>query len=227
VRLPILILLFIFSCRQSPDSTRQTATDNRLDTLPVTTREPFDLKVKKYEDPTRQFWQDPSLVLNQLGDLQGKVVADIGSGTGYFTFQLAGAAKKVIAIDIEQRFLDYIEDRKVELSNKALANKIETRLISPDDPAIFPDEVDNVLMVNTFSYIENRIEYLDKIKLGMKTGGLLVIVDYKIGDIPVGPAAGQKVSMAQAIEELTTASFNVMRSDSVSLQYQYIITSRK
>ena len=44
--------------------------------------------------------------------LDGKTVADIGAGTGYFAFPLAKKAAKVIAIDIDQRFLDYIEQRK-------------------------------------------------------------------------------------------------------------------
>jgi ubiquinone/menaquinone biosynthesis C-methylase UbiE len=189
--------------------------------------EPFDLKVKKYEDPTRQSWQDPQLVLDGLGDLDGMVIADIGSGTGYFTFQLAGEAKKVIAIDVEKRFLDYIEDRKFELSNTTLANKIETRLIAPDNPSLSAEEVDKVLIVNSFTYIENRPEYLAKLRAGMKNGGQLLIVDYRQGDIPVGPANSQKVSASQVMQELRTASFKNVRVDSVSLQYQYMITSTK
>ena len=78
------------------------------DTINPPVEESFDLQVKKYEDPRRQNWQDPKFVIEALGNLENKSIADIGSGTGYFTFQLAVPAKKVIAIDIEQRFLNYI-----------------------------------------------------------------------------------------------------------------------
>lgn len=53
-------------------------------------------------------WQKPDLVLNTLGNLENKVVADIGAGTGYFSFRLAMRAKKVIAIDIDKDVLDTI-----------------------------------------------------------------------------------------------------------------------
>lgn len=225
MRIIIVLVIFFFSCSNSAEQKQKNIAQELADSIPTVYEEPFDLKVKKYEDPTRQSWQDPRLVLTELGDLTNKVVADIGSGTGYFTFQLAGAANKVIAIDIEQRFLDYIEDRKVELSNRSLANKIETRLTRPDNPSIAPAEVDNVLMVNTFSYIENRDDYLRKIRIGMKPEGMVVIVDYKPGDMPIGPDNDHKVSMDQVIKELRGASFKVIRADSVSLQYQYIITS--
>ena len=225
MRLSLILLILFFSCTNNARQEQKKNAIDLSDSVPIIYDEPFDLKVKKYEDPTRQSWQDPRLVLTELGDLTDKVVADIGSGTGYFTFQLAGAAQKVIAIDIEQRFLDYIEDRKIELSNRSLANKIETRLTSPDNPSIGPGEVDNVLMVNTFSYIENRDNYLRKIREGMKPTGMVVIVDYKPGVMPIGPANDLKVSMDQVIKELRGASFKVIRADSVSLQYQYIITS--
>ena len=225
MRLIIVLLFLTIGCSNNSNKKEQEVPIAQSNDPVGTYEEPFDLKVKKYEDPTRQSWQDPSLVLTSLGDLSNLVVADIGSGTGYFTFQLASAANKVIAIDIEQRFLDYIEDRKAELSNRSLANKIETRLTSPDNPSIAAGEVDKVLMVNTFSYIENRDDYLQKIRNGMKPGGMVVIVDYKTGDMPIGPGNDQKVSMDLVVQELGHAKFRVIRTDSVSLQYQYIITS--
>ena len=57
-------------------------------------------------------------VIASLGPLDGKTVADIGAGTGYFAFPLAKKAAKVIAIDIDQRFLDYIEQRKQAEENQ-------------------------------------------------------------------------------------------------------------
>ncbi|RMF57468.1 MAG: class I SAM-dependent methyltransferase, partial [Calditrichaeota bacterium] len=89
----------------------------------------FDTLVKHFEDPGREEWQKPDWVIEQLGDLQDKVVADIGAGTGYFSFRIAKKAQKVIAIDIDERFLNYIEEK-----NKTLQLPVETRLVEPDDP---------------------------------------------------------------------------------------------
>lgn len=81
----------------------------------------------------RAIWQKPGLVIEKLGDISDKVIADIGAGTGYFSFKLALKAKKVIAVEIEQGLLDYIDSTKVMLpENKR--SRIETRLATPDDP---------------------------------------------------------------------------------------------
>ncbi len=180
--------------------------------------------VGEYEDPERGEWQNPNLVIQKLGDLDGKVVADLGAGTGYFTFRIAEKAKKVIAIDIEQKFLDYIEDRKLELPPK-YADVIETRLTVPDDPDLKSNEADIVLMVNVYYYLKNRVAYMSKVKKGLKNNGILVLVDFKLGDMPVGPVEN-KVSVQQAAADLKEAGFTVGEIDEKSLQYQYIIKAQ-
>lgn len=199
--------------------------DSPLTKPPFT--EPFDLQVRKYEDPKRQTWQDPKFVIEALGDLKGLTIADIGAGTGYFTFQMAVPAKKVIAIDIEQRFLNYIEDRKSEMYDRSLAKKIETRLTTPDKPSLMVQEVDVVLMVNTIGFINNRLEYLKILKKGMGSAGRLVVVDYKLGEMPVGPAENDKVSSKELVNELKEAGFIVDNIDNISLEYQYLIKAHK
>ena len=220
-----LILIF------SACGNEQTRVRNRqpldTDTVPQQLNESFDLQVKKYEDPKRQNWQDPKLVIEALGNLENKTIADIGSGTGYFAFQLAVPAKKVIAIDIEQRFLNYIEDRKTEMYDKNLAAKIETRLTDPDDPKLVKDEVDIVLIVNTISFISNRETYLAKVLNGLTVGGTVVVVDYKQGDMPVGPGEQLKLPQEVVARELRAAGFKIENIDGTSLQYQYLIKASK
>jgi len=64
----------------------------------------------------------PEVVIAKLGDLSNMTVADIGAGTGYFSFRLAEKAEKVISIDIDERFLNYIENKKESLKNAANLN---------------------------------------------------------------------------------------------------------
>ena len=54
---------------------------------------------------SRQVWQKPNLVIELLGDLQDKTIADIGAGVGYFSFRLAEKANRVIAIEIDENSL--------------------------------------------------------------------------------------------------------------------------
>ena len=226
LRYVFIIIVFLAACKSDNDQSQELMM-SAVDTTKTATRESFDLQVRKYEDPKRQTWQDPKFVIEALGDLNGLTIADIGSGTGYFTFQMAVPAKKVIAIDIEQRFLNYIEDRKSEMYDRQLAKKIETRLTSPTNPSLLINEVDVVLMVNTIGYIENRDQYLNILSRGINNNGRLVIVDYKIGKMPVGPDEQSKVSEADIKLALENAGFILDKIDNQSLQYQYLIKAHK
>lgn len=225
-RATLFILLGVLACN-APKERPNREVQIVQDSVQAQPTESFDLKVRKYEDPKRQTWQDPKLVIEALGDLNDKIIADIGSGTGYFTFQMAVPAQKVIAIDIEQRFLNYIEDRKTEMYDRALAKKIETRLTTAEDASLNENEVDVVLMVNTIGYINNRANYLRAIITGLRDNGRIVIVDYKLGTMPVGPEENLKVSVAEVVRALREAGFQIDKQDSKSLQYQYLIKASK
>jgi len=185
----------------------------------------FEQLVEIYEDPNRRNWQNPDLVLDMLGDLQNKTVADIGSGTGYFAIRVAQFADKVIAIDIDERFIDYIEERKLEIAD-TISQKIITRLTSENEPSIKAGEADVVLLVNTYPFIKNRPEYFSKVKQGLKNNGRLAILDYKKGNIPVGPPDEIKISPEQVFAELRQAGFKEFSIDEKSLDYQYVIIAQ-
>ncbi len=174
----------------------------------------------------RENWQKPQMVISRLGDLSDKVVADIGAGTGYFSMPLARKAKKVIAIDIEQQFLDYIRRRLDHTPDKASLN-IEPRLTTADDPKLAPGEADLVLIVNTYPYISNRVAYFSKVWKGLKPDGRLVVIDFKKEPLPVGPAPEDKMDAKEISAELDSAGFRTLTVDYTSLDYQYTITAEK
>lgn len=189
--------------------------------------ENFQKLIEEYEAPERNEWQNPQLVVDKLGDIEGKTIADIGAGTGYFTFRLAKNGAEVIAIDIEDQFLDYIEDRKPELIDAIPTDNIETRLAQENDPLLKPAEADIALLVNTYHFLENHRGYLKKIKQGLSPGGKLVIVDFKSGKSPVGPPEDAKVPLHLIGQEITSAGFRMLEVDLTSLEFQYIIVATK
>lgn len=188
--------------------------------------EDFDNFVQKMEDPGRVTWQNPEMVITKMGDFREMVVADIGTGTGYFALRIVKNEGIVIGIDIEQRAIDYVEERKSELS-PGLAERLSTRLSLPDDPRLGPNETDWVLIVNTYRFIDERVNYLKKVIKGMKSNGKMMIVDYKIGDMPVGPNDSTKVPITRALDEIKAAGFKILEVDNSSLQYQYIIVAQR
>lgn len=226
------IFPFVFSCKPESDAIKENSTepfanDTESESAEDYLNEDFAIVLQKLDDPNREYWQNPELVVDKLGDLSGKVVADIGVGTGYFTFKIASKAKHVIAIDVEIKFLDYIEERKFELGRAAIVQKIETRLSELNDPLLKPTEADVALIVDTYHFIENRIVYLKKVNDGLTKNGLLMIVDYKAGKMQVGPPEEMKISIERALHEIEEAGFSLEEVDTTSLQYQYIIKATK
>ncbi|MFT7084531.1 MAG: 2-polyprenyl-3-methyl-5-hydroxy-6-metoxy-1,4-benzoquinol methylase [Vicingaceae bacterium] len=181
----------------------------------------FEELVKKFEDPKRDQWQKPNLVLEKLGDVRGKKIADIGAGTGYFSRRLAQKGASVLALDVDERFLNYIDS----LSQDSL--DIVTRKVNFDSPMLDSAEVDAILIVDTYHHIETRYEYFRDVWRGMKAGGQLIIVDFKKKDTPHGPPTEMRIEGFEVMKELQKAGFVKVVIDVRSLDYQYIILAKK
>lgn len=177
------------------------------------------------ENVGRSSWQQPELVVNKLGNLEGKVVADIGAGTGYFVLRLAYKNAKVIAIDIDPLMINFIESFKENLP-KEVQDNISTRLAKPNNPMLKDNEVDKVIIINTASYISKLENYLATLKKGIKSEGSIMILDYKnkIIDIPA-PPLDDRVSIGKLQTYLANAGYKNIIVDDTSLEYQYIITA--
>ncbi len=215
-----------FSCKERKRSGSDFFTSGTPNEIAIDSLDPvneLNIELNINPDPNRGTWQNPDLIIRKMGPLADKIVADIGSGTGYFTMPIARLANRVIAIDIEQRYLDYIEDYKLELPVEE-ADRIETRLTVANEPNLHSDEVDVVLMVNVFYYLTNRPEYMKIVREALRKEGMLVLVDFKPGELPVGPA-DNKVPTAEVAAILEKAGFENIVVDSTSLAYQYIVTA--
>ena len=135
----------------------------------------FEDLVKNFESEERQQWQKPDEVIALFGDIAGKTIMDIGAGTGYFAFRMTAKGAKVIAADVDDRFLNYVKEKKDSLNDRLLV----TRKVEYDDPLLSSEEVHHVLIVNTYHHIDDREEYFSKAVKGIKSGGRLMVVDVK------------------------------------------------
>ena len=65
--------------------------------------------IERFEEPSRDDWQKPDLVVESLNLKPGMNVADIGAASGYFTRRMAkkiGPGGFAFAVDIESNFFD-------------------------------------------------------------------------------------------------------------------------
>lgn len=176
---------------------------------------------------SRDVWQRPSDVIDLLGDVSEFKIADIGAGTGFFSFRLLLRGASVIAIDIDPRMLEIIESFKQNLSSE-MQTKLETRLALPSDAKIEKDEVDIILIINTIGYIENRIEYLKQLYEVLPEGGKILIVDFKSRQLPVeAPSLEYRVPLFQLEQDLANSGFTSIESNDAILDYQYTVLASK
>jgi len=214
-----LILISLISCKDSEGNS--IFEPNRVEPPKIEVKERFLYK----ENVGRSSWQQPELVMQKLGDIDGKLIADIGAGTGYFVLRMAYRNAKVLATDIDTVMINYIESFKENLPKEVQAN-ISTRLAKEDDPMLKENEVDKVIIINTVSYINELEAYLGLLKKGIKPNGTIMILDYKnkIIDIPA-PPLDDRVSIGKLQTYLANAGYKNIVVDDTSLEYQYIVTA--
>ena len=180
-----------------------------------------DRFVKMFEDPARAEWQKPAEVVAALHIRAGSAVADIGSGSGYFSLPFARAVEpggKVYAVDIEPGMIEHIRRR----AESEKASTIEAVLATPDDAKLPPGSSDLVFICDTWHHITDRVAYLRRLKPALRPGGRIVDVDFDKRPLPVGPPPDMKLSRAQVIDEFREAGY-VLAAEYTFLPYQYFL----
>jgi 2-polyprenyl-3-methyl-5-hydroxy-6-metoxy-1,4-benzoquinol methylase len=220
-----VILIGISSCISDHSSTSHSTEDSSSN-APQESIGFDEMSSGYYESGARVIWQKPEIVINLLGDLKSKTIADIGAGTGYFTFRLAAAGATVIGIDIDPRAISFMNTEK-ERYPADVQHRFSTRLAKPHSAMLKAEEVDVVLMVNTYIYLSNRVKYLRDLKSGMKSGGQLVIIDFKKKQTTIGPALDDRLSIIEVQQELSQAGYTILSVDENTLDYQYLVRAIK
>lgn len=188
------------------------------------TKEP-PVEVVSVPDVGRDVWQKPDLVIRELGDITDKTIADIGAGTGYFSFRLAFKAAKVIAIEIDTAAIRQIDQSKLKLP-ETYQNRLFSRLAKEDDPLLQENEADIIVIINTVAYIHNLSTYLNNLKRGLKNGGMLMVVDYKMKKLPIdAPPKSERIYLDAVEDLLEKAGYTNVKTNDTSLDYQYIVTA--
>ena len=110
---------------------------------------PEELKgaLKRQLNPRRARWQKPAAVVRALGLRRGQVIAEVGSGPGYFTPRLAravGPSGHVYALDPEPAVLDVMRRRL----KQARVRNVTPVLSRDDDPCLPNGRCDAAVIIN-------------------------------------------------------------------------------
>lgn len=214
IGLTIFAMLFIFACTQEQRGNLANIFMNKRS---------FEELVQNFESEDRAESQKPEAVIGLFGNIQGKKIMDIGAGTGYFAFRMANRGADVIAADVDDRFLEYLENKITETKS----TKVKTRKVEYEDPLLAKNEVDHVIIVNTYHHIDDRSIYFSKVVNGLKNKGSLMVVDFKKDKKCPGPPKRYRVTVENVKEELKKAGFDSFDVNTELLENQYVVIAHK
>ena len=140
------------------------------------TSEPYTGDLSIFEDAERAKNLKIDRVMDILKISDGKTVADIGAGSGWFTVRAAkrvGEKGRVFAVEINQPYIEHIKQRA---AREDFAN-ITTVLAAEDDPRLPPAAVDAVLILKTYHEIAQPIRYLKNLRTCLREGSMIGIID--------------------------------------------------
>ena len=120
-------------------------------------------------------YQPPGQIMDAIGLKPGRVIGEVGAGTGRFTVWLARRVGKrglVYANDIDETALHYLEKE----SQKYGLDNIKIILGKTHDPYFPPRSLDMAFMINVYNAFEDPARFLRNIAPALKPGGTLAIV---------------------------------------------------
>ncbi len=152
------------------------------------------------------------------------VVADIGAGTGYFTFRLSPLVPqgKVFAVDIQPEMLALMETRKTAQK----AANVMTVQGTEQDTKLPAGTVDLAFMVDAYHEFSYPREMMQSIVKGLKPGGRVVLIEYRGEDSTVPIKRVHKMTVAQVRKELEAVGLKWKETKNF-LPYQHFIVFEK
>jgi ubiquinone/menaquinone biosynthesis C-methylase UbiE len=176
--------------------------------------------------PEREKEEAPTKLMEALNIQPGDVIADVGAGSGYFTFRLServGPKGKIYANDIQQEMLDIIAKRMKEKDIK----NIELVLGTESDPKLPANAVDVILLVDVYHEFEYPYEMTAAMVRALKLGGRLVFVEYRLEDPEVPIKLVHKMTEKQVLKEMEPHPLRWVKTSELLPRQHIIIFEKK
>lgn len=162
------------------------------------------------ERSTRSQEENTELAMKNLPIKNNSVVADIGAGSGYYTFRIAKKVSDglVYAVEIQDSAIDYLKKRSAELGFE----NVKTIKGSEKSPELPENAIDLVIMVDVYHELLYPHEVLQEIKKSLKVDGKLLLIEYRGEDPKVNIKPLHKMTVNQVTKELNANGFNLVQN---------------
>ena len=230
----LLILLFLFPLLSACNAQKSQSTQE--EDSPYTYKTPSRNGTGKYylgreisyvmghlaadwlERPEREREENVSQAIENMGIQPDEHIADIGAGSGYYTFRMASKAPagKVYAVDIQPEMLSIMRSKIAEegIKNVALVQGSET------SPQLEENSVDLVIMVDVYHELSHPQEVMQEIVKALKPDGRFVLLEYRMEDPQVPIKILHKMSEKQAVREMKAVGLR-LRENIDNLPWQH------
>jgi SAM-dependent methyltransferase len=174
-----------------------------------------------FDDPKRDAWQKPHEVIQALALEPDAVIADVGSGTGYFSVRLANMVPKgrVYGVDLEPDMVKYLAER----AKREKRDNVVAVAGAADDPRL-PEKADLILLVDVYHHIDDRERYFRNLGASLKPGGRIAIIDFRMDSLE-GPPKAARLAPQHVVAELKGAGYRLVKQHDF-LPNQYFLVFR-
>lgn len=162
----------------------------------------------------RDTWQKAEELIKHLNLKPSDQVADVGCHEGYMTIKLSavvGASGKVFAVDVERPKLDKLTD----ILTKGNIKNVQIIKGDYDDPKLPVNQLDAVIILDTYHEMDDYDKILLHIKNSLKLGGRLVlceaIADTRRNASRTDQERKHELGMNFALEDLKKAGFTIVK----------------
>lgn len=232
--LALALLLFGIACSPSPATgPRGQAPAGTSNTAPATPdRHPAGVfgheNWEWLERPGREQEEKPEVVIQAMNLKEGDVVAEIGTGSGFFARRLAravGPTGRVYGNDIQPEMLEKLK----ELAAQEGITNIVPVLGTETDPNLPKGEVDWVILVDVYHEFQQPEPMLAKIREALKPNGRVALIEYRAEGESAGHIApAHRMSVEQVLAEWEPAGFTLMETiETLPSQHLFLFTTRR
>ena len=151
--------------------------------------------------------ENTKMALEKMSLLPDYVVADIGAGTGYYTFKIATKVPqgKVFAVEVQDEMINYLKKRKTQLNSKNV-EVVKGSSISVNLPAA---SIDLAIMVDVYHELEYPHEVLQSLQKALKPTGKILLLEYRGEDPAVAIKPLHKTTVQQLNKEFAANGFTL------------------
>lgn len=177
------------------------------------------------ERSSRQGEEDADAAVAALPLTPASSVADIGAGTGYYTFRMARRVPqgRIYAVEVQDEFVTSLRARaqREGVANVTVVKGSET------SPALKDTSIDLAIMVDVYHELANPHEMLQAVRKALKPGGALLLLEYRAEDPSIPIKELHKLSVIQAKKELAANGFLLAeKKDFLPIQH-YLLFRKK